>query len=42
MLEDKRRLALVRLQAMIAGMARREAMRALAEALDEELSLIHI
>ncbi|ODT00015.1 MAG: hypothetical protein ABS49_06765 [Erythrobacter sp. SCN 62-14] len=36
MLEDKRRLALVRLQAMIAGMARREAMRALAEALDEE------
>lgn len=36
MLEQKRRLALVRLQAMMAGMARREAMRALADAVDEE------
>lgn len=34
--EEHRRLALVRLQAMIAAMKRREAMRALAEALDEE------
>lgn len=36
MLEERRRLALVRLQAKIARMARREAMRGLAEALDEE------
>ncbi len=36
MLEERRRLALVRLQTMIAAMARREAMRGLAEALDEE------
>ncbi|MFN3990120.1 MAG: hypothetical protein ACK4IS_07660 [Erythrobacter sp.] len=36
MLEERRRLALVRLQAMIAGQARREAMRSLAEAIDEE------
>jgi hypothetical protein len=36
MLEEKRRLALVRLQAMMAGMARREAMRGLADAVDEE------
>ena len=34
--QQQRRLALVRLQAMIAGMARREAMRGLADALDEE------
>ncbi|MFL0671389.1 MAG: hypothetical protein ACJLS3_08200 [Erythrobacter sp.] len=36
MIKEQRRLALVRLQAMMAGMARREAMRALADALDEE------
>lgn len=36
MLEQRRRLALLRLQAKIARMARREAMRGLAEALDEE------
>lgn len=36
MIKQQRRLALVRLQAMIAGMARREAMRGLADALDEE------
>lgn len=36
MIEEKRRLALVRMQAMVAGLARREAMRGLAEALDEE------
>lgn len=36
MREQQRRLALVRLQAMIAGAARREAMCALAASLDEE------
>ena len=36
MIEERRRLGLVRMQAMIAGLARREAMRGLAEALDEE------
>ena len=36
MREEARRLALVRLQGMMAAMARREAMRALADALDEE------
>jgi hypothetical protein len=36
MREEARRLALVRLQGMMAGLARREAMRALSEALNEE------
>lgn len=36
MREPSRRLALLRLQAMLAGMARREAMRALAASLEEE------
>jgi hypothetical protein len=35
-IEERRRLGLVRMQAMIAGLARREALRGLAEALDEE------
>ena len=36
MIKEQRRLALVRLQAMMASLARRDAMRALAEAIDEE------